>query len=85
MYSTADTELASIPLRYPSKNIGRLHPERMFEQIIKETIIVIAISGHLNPSQPVPHGLHVWGRKCSWNEEHVSRDIEHVSKRGVRV
>jgi len=33
----------------------------------------------------VPNVWRARGRRCSWSELHVSRDIEHVSKRGVRV
>jgi hypothetical protein len=48
-------------LRYPSENIGRLHPERMFEQVVKEAIVAKAMLGHHDPRQSVPAELHVSG------------------------
>jgi hypothetical protein len=77
--------LVPVPLLDPSKNINRLHAERKFEQVVKEAIDAIARSGHLDHDLAVPYGLHMWGCGCSWNEVHVSRVIEQVSKHGVRV
>lgn len=34
--------------RILSKNIGRLNPERTFEQVVTETIVVIALLRHAN-------------------------------------
>jgi hypothetical protein len=74
-----------MPLLDPSKNIDKLYAERTFEQVVKEAIDAIAKSRHLDHVLAVPYGLHMWGRGCSWNEVHVSRVIEQVSKHGVRV
>jgi hypothetical protein len=85
LYIIAHTEFVPVSLPDPSKNIDRLYVERTFEQVVKEAIDAIAVLGHINAGQSVLHGLYVWGRRCSWNEVHVSRVIEQVSKHGVRV
>jgi hypothetical protein len=77
--------LVPVSLLHSSKNIGRLHAERKFEQVVKEANDAIARSGHIDHGLAVPYGLHMWGRRCWWNEVHVSRVIEQVSKHGVRV
>ena len=45
---------------------SRMGATRTFEQVVQVAVVTIAVLKHLDGVRYEPDGMHVWGRKSSW-------------------
>lgn len=45
---------------------SRMGATRTFEQVVQVAVVTIAVLKHLDGVRYEPKGMHVWGRKSSW-------------------